>query len=358
MTNKGNRLDVSNDNYYKKTHLAGGLNKEFNSMYNSNTQQKYNDDVAESWSNEDEAFNSTYDEPPAPTPPTNLHGVNDSNLGRDSAGASHNKDVMPVKTPPDAPHATNEPRLMECIKTDIIKPKSHLTMRLIMTDINTGEEAIYFVNNSEQKSGKRIKVNADSYVAKLYRLTFGFDNNHRLHEFNQLMKHFVGKRFFCTCEKRSYSKGDVYLNVTKCEPEHPVYDDEHYTKKGSIKQKPNRHLPKPKQKANNKLTEPKPANPSKHLGLSTISTNDQCQMINEVMVNDDTPLISSIKEKEEVEIKRVENKIDHNQFEASPTQSEEKPKRVKYDMDMSHYEDVLMNDEDDPFSSLNMNGCY
>ena len=196
---------------------------------------------------------------------------------------------------PTAPKSINA-RVMECVSTDQIKPNGQLKLVLKMVDIETGEEALYFVNNAEQLKHGRVKVAKKSDVAKLYRLTHGFVNQHRHHEFNQLIKHFVGCRFICETATAFFGNGDRYLKVTSCQPSEPVYDDINYTRTGSQRQKPNGKSTKSRQKTNNCLTKSQQKSNKnltvakcqkayKHLASSAIPTNGKWLIANELMVN-------------------------------------------------------------------------
>lgn len=198
-------------------------------------------------------------------------------------------------TPAAAPIPMNG-KLMECVSTDVIKPKGRLKLVLNMVDVETGEEALYYVNNAQQLKHGRIKVGKKSEVAKLYRLTHGSKNQHRHHEFNQLIKHFVGYRFVCEVAQALYSNGDRYLKVISCQPASPIYDDTQYTRTGELRHKSNHKPAKIQQKANNdqtknqqktnkNLTVVKGYKSHEHLVQSTMPTNDKWLMANELMVN-------------------------------------------------------------------------
>ncbi|MBE0471445.1 MAG: hypothetical protein IBX55_18290 [Methyloprofundus sp.] len=190
-------------------------------------------------------------------------------------------------------------RVMDCISTEIIRPQGHLKLFLKLVDVLTGEEAFYFINNAQQLKGGRVKVEKKSAIAKLYRLTHGFINQHRHHEFNQLIKHFIGQRFICTTQAATFRNGDHYLKVTSCKPESPIYDDDNYTRTGEIRQKTNRNLTKNRQKTNKIQTVATPQKPLKHSTSSHAPTNDKWLMVNELMINEPNPLLDD--KEEEIE---------------------------------------------------------
>jgi hypothetical protein len=135
---------------------------------------------------------------------------------------------MPVqKTNPQQikhPSPIDVGNIFEVINTnEVIKPISlarRPVFKFVMENINTGEIAILFLNANNTKIG--YKVAHDGKFACLYRLTVGKNPKSAYSKAQHLRSHFIGSRFKCETELRTYEKGDLYTRVTEAEPISPV----------------------------------------------------------------------------------------------------------------------------------------